>query len=71
MAAVRFFAPDTDAFVDSVVRHADEFRAESGLELELRIIPSDEYFSNQIHAYLDGEDGADVYNPGFSASDTG
>ena len=36
METVRFFGPDTDAFVDSVVRHADEFRERSGLGLELR-----------------------------------
>lgn len=64
MPKVKFFGPDTDGFVDSVVRYADEFRAESGLALELHIIPSDEYFSNQIHRYLDGEDNADVFMSG-------
>jgi multiple sugar transport system substrate-binding protein len=64
MAKVRFFAPDTDAFVDSVVRHADEFRSESGIDLEIKIITSDEYFSNDIHRYLDGPDAADVYTSG-------
>lgn len=64
MSAVRFFAPDTDAYVDSVVRHADEFRQQSGLDLEIRIIPSDEYFSNNIHPYLTGDDAADVFTSG-------
>jgi multiple sugar transport system substrate-binding protein len=64
MAGVRFFGPDTDAFVDSVVRHADEFRSETGLDLDLRIIPSDEYFSNAIHPYLEGEGAVDVFMSG-------
>jgi multiple sugar transport system substrate-binding protein len=63
-SSVRFFGPDTDAFVDSVVRHADEFRQSTGLGLDLQIIPSDLYFSNEIHGYLDGEDRADVYMSG-------
>jgi len=62
--SVRFFGPDTDAFVDSVVRHTDEFRERSGLGLELRIIPSDEYFSNRIRRYLEGEECADVFMSG-------
>lgn len=61
---VRFFGPDTDAFVDSVVRHADEFREQSGLELEIRIIGSDEYFSNSIGRYLEGDGAADVFMSG-------
>jgi multiple sugar transport system substrate-binding protein len=64
MATVNFFGPDTDAFVDSVQRHAGEFTAETGLDLNLRIIPSDEYFSNKIHSYLDGAAAADVFMSG-------
>ncbi len=64
MAGVRFFAPDTDAFVDSVVRHSKEFEELTGLSLDIQIIPSDEYFSNAIGAYLDGDDGADVFMSG-------
>jgi multiple sugar transport system substrate-binding protein len=64
MSKVRFTAPDTDAFVDSVVRHADEFRAQSGVDLEIRIVPSDLYFSNDIHHLLDGDGAADVYTSG-------
>jgi multiple sugar transport system substrate-binding protein len=47
-----------------VVRHADEFTQDTGLELDLRIIPSDLYFSNEIHRFLDGEEKADVYMSG-------
>jgi len=61
---VRFLAPDTDAYVASVQRHAAEFEERTGLELEIRIVPSDEYFSNEIHGYLDGDAAADVYMSG-------
>jgi multiple sugar transport system substrate-binding protein len=64
MATVRFLGPDTDAYVASVVRHADELRERTGLELDARIIPSDEYFSNDIGEYLTGEDAADVFMSG-------
>ncbi len=64
MDTVRYLGPDTDAFVDSVVRHADEFKARSGLGLEPRIIPSDDYFSNDIHRYLGGDERADVFMSG-------
>jgi len=64
MTAVRFLGPDTDAYVASVERHADEFEAETGLQLDITIIPSDEYFSNRIHHLLDGEGAADVFMSG-------
>jgi multiple sugar transport system substrate-binding protein len=64
MSTVRFCGPDTDAFVDSVVRHSTEFEERTGLDLKIRIIPSDDYFSNDIHRLLDGDDGADVYMSG-------
>lgn len=64
MGTIHFFAPDTDAFVASVTRHIPEFEAQSGERVKLTIIPSDEYFSNQIHRYLDGENMADVYMSG-------
>ena len=47
-----------------MVRHADEFRQRTGLDLDLRIIPSDLYFSNDIHSFLDGDERADVYMSG-------
>jgi multiple sugar transport system substrate-binding protein len=64
MSTVRFFAPDTDAYVDSVKRHAAEFTQATGVDVALSIIPTDEYFSNAIHGYLDGGERADVYMSG-------
>ena len=64
MRSVRFLGPDTDAYVASVERHAAEFEAQTGIALEVRIVPSDLYFSNRIHHLLDGEDAADVYMSG-------
>jgi len=61
---VRFLGPDTDAYVASVQRHAREFEEQTGLDLEIRIVPSDLYFSNKIHHLLEGEDAADVYMSG-------
>jgi multiple sugar transport system substrate-binding protein len=61
---VRFLGPDTDAYVASVERHASEFEDQTGISLEIQIVPSDEYFSNQIHHLLDGEARADVYMSG-------
>jgi multiple sugar transport system substrate-binding protein len=64
MPSVRYFAPDTDAYVDSVKRHASEFTQKTGLDIEFRIIPSDLYFSNEIRSFLDGDERADVYMSG-------
>src|SRR5436305_1806277 len=64
MSSVRFLGPDTDAYVASVQRHSSEFEEQTGLELDVRIVPSDLYFSNKIHHLLDGEDAADVYMSG-------
>jgi multiple sugar transport system substrate-binding protein len=64
MSTVRFFAPDTDAYVDSVRRHAGEFTAQTGLDVDFRIIGSDEYFSNEIGSYLEGSECADVFLSG-------
>jgi multiple sugar transport system substrate-binding protein len=61
---VRFLAPDTDAYVASVQRHAAEFEARTGLELDIRILPSDEYFSNDIQGYLSRDDPPDVFMSG-------
>jgi multiple sugar transport system substrate-binding protein len=62
--SVRFLGPDTDAYVASVQRHASEFEEQTGLSLEIQIVPSDEYFSNKIHHLLEGEGAADVYMSG-------
>ena len=64
MKAVRFLGPDTDAYVASVQRHSAEFEEQTGIELDVRIVPSDVYFSNKIHHLLDGQDAADVYMSG-------
>ena len=64
MGVVRFLAPDTDAFVASVERHAPEFEANTGHRLEPRILDSDEYFSNRIGHRLAGDDPADVFMSG-------
>lgn len=61
---VRFLGPDTDAYVASVERHADEFEEQTGLELDVRIVPSDLYFSNDIGHLLEGDGAADVYMSG-------
>jgi multiple sugar transport system substrate-binding protein len=64
VSAVRFLGPDTDAYVASVQRHAVEFEEQTGIALDVRIVPSDLYFSNKIHHLLEGEDAADVYMSG-------
>ena len=64
MGVVRYLAPDTDAYVASVQRHAREFEAQSGHRLEIRILGSDEYFSNRIGSRLSGDDAADVFMSG-------
>jgi len=64
MALVKFFAPDTDAYVESVKRHIHEFEERTGHTAYLNIIGSDQYFSNRISAFLDGEDASDVYMSG-------
>ena len=61
---VRFLGPDTDAYVASVDRHASEFVERTGIELDVRIVPSDLYFSNRIEHLLDGDDAADVFMSG-------
>lgn len=64
MRRVRFLGPDTDAYVASVERHASEFVDRTGIELDVRIVPSDLYFSNRIEHLLDGDEAADVFMSG-------
>ena len=64
MGTVRYLAPDTDAYVASVQRHAREFEAQRGHQLEVRILASDEYFSNRIGPRTSGDDAADVFMSG-------
>src|SRR5256885_3738593 len=61
---MRFLGPDTDAYVASVERHAAEFEEQTGSTLDLRIVPSDLYFSNEIRHLLEGDEAADVYMSG-------
>jgi multiple sugar transport system substrate-binding protein len=63
MTRVAFLAPDTDAYVASVQRHASEFTERTGIELDIEILDSDTYFSNAIHDRLaDGR--ADAFMSG-------
>jgi multiple sugar transport system substrate-binding protein len=64
VGTVRYLAPDTDAYVASVQRHAPEFEEQTGHRLEIRILGSDEYFSNRIGPRLGGDDAADVFMSG-------
>ena len=64
MSTVRYLAPDTDAYVDFIVQNKSEFEQQSGLTLETHIIPTDEYYSNQIGKYLDAEEPPDVFMSG-------
>ena len=64
MGVVRYLAPDTDAYVASVQRHGAEFESSTGHRLEVRVLGSDEYFSNRIGQWLSGDDAADVFMSG-------
>ena len=64
MSQITFFAPDTDAYVSSVMKHVPEYEQLTGDTVRLRIIDSDTYFSNDIHAQLGEPDGADVFMSG-------
>lgn len=59
-----FLAPDTDAYVASVQRHVGEFTARTGISVDVRLVDSDMYFSNNIHSELDGDGRADVFMSG-------
>ena len=64
MANVRFLAPDTDAYVASVVKHHQEFTDLTGIEVDITILPSDVYFENQITDELNASEPADVFMSG-------
>lgn len=64
MADVRFLGCNQDAFCASVARHIGEFEEASGHRVDVRLIDNDEYFTNKLAPYLDGEDPADVYMSG-------
>ncbi|MGA3221241.1 MAG: extracellular solute-binding protein, partial [Acidimicrobiales bacterium] len=64
MGEIRFLGCDQDAFCASVERHVAEFEEASGHRVHVQLIDNDEYFSNQLTPYLDGDDPADVYVSG-------
>ena len=64
MPRITYLAPDTDAYVDSVTRHLDEFTEQTGIDVDVRSIPSDEYFSNDIQGHLGAENPPDVFMSG-------
>jgi multiple sugar transport system substrate-binding protein len=64
MTDIRFLGCDQDAFCASVARHVSEFEEASGHRVDVQLIDNDEYFTNELAPYLDGEDPADVYMSG-------
>lgn len=64
MADIRFLGCDQDAFCASVARHVSEFEEASGHRVDVQLIDNDEYFTNKLAPYLDGEEPADVYMSG-------
>jgi hypothetical protein len=63
MPRVTFLAPDTDAYVASVHRHAAEFTERTQIAVDVEILASDAYFSNAIQDRL-GDGSADVFMSG-------
>jgi len=61
---IRFLGCDQDAYCASVQRHVSEFEESSGHQVDIELIDNDEYFSNQLDTYLDGEEPADVFVSG-------
>ncbi len=64
MADIRFLGCDQDAYCASVARHVAEFEETSGHRVDVRLIDNDDYFTNELAQYLEGEDPADVYMSG-------
>src|ERR1039458_2986683 len=56
MADIRFLGCDQDAFCASVARHVSEFEEASGHRVDVQLIDNDEYFTNKLAPYLDGEE---------------
>jgi hypothetical protein len=61
MAKLTFLGCDQDAYCASVARHIRSFEESSGHQVQVRILDNDEYFSNRLGPYLEGETPADVY----------
>jgi multiple sugar transport system substrate-binding protein len=64
MAELTFLGCDQDAYCASVERHVREFEEASGHSVSVRILASDEYFANDLDAYLAGDAPADVFMSG-------
>ena len=65
MGVVRFLAPDTDAYVASVQRHAARVRGASRAPPRRRASSAaTSYFSNRIRPHLAGDEAADVFMSG-------
>jgi multiple sugar transport system substrate-binding protein len=64
MAELTFLGCDQDAYCASVERHIAEFEVSSGHTVRVRILASDEYFTNRLDPYLTGEAPADVFMSG-------
>jgi len=64
MAGIRFLGCDQDAFCASVARHVGEFEEASGHQVNVQLVDNDDYFTNELAPYLEGEDPADVYMSG-------
>lgn len=64
MGEVTFLGCDQDAYCASVARHVHEFEESSGHTVHVRLIDNDEYFANDLDAYLGGDSPADVYVSG-------
>jgi multiple sugar transport system substrate-binding protein len=64
MAELTFLGCDQDAYCASVERHIGEFEEATGHSVRVRILASDEYFANDLDAYLTGDSPADVFMSG-------
>jgi multiple sugar transport system substrate-binding protein len=64
VGSIRFLGCDQDAYCESVARHVGEFEELTGHHVDVQLIDNDEYFSNKLQPYLDGESPADVFVSG-------
>lgn len=64
MTELTYLGCDQDAYCASVARHIHSFEESTGHKAHVRILDNDEYFSNRLGPYLEGENPADVYMSG-------
>jgi multiple sugar transport system substrate-binding protein len=64
VAHITFLAPDTDAYVASVQRHVTEYEQASGDSVDIEIMDTDRYFSNDIQHRLAATEPIDVFMSG-------